>query len=165
MILNESSLFASFNSINRYSARDIADLTFLYLVSLHVLRSNWETATFAKTYANKTLSWNDWDIDNINGTDLYQLLSITLYHSEKFMKHIKDLKSSETLLHDLLLNSYDVKQFLRNITSSTYSDSLSSRLLLKFERDLRISVSNYKSVRRICSDWNSSHIDHEAKFN
>jgi hypothetical protein len=163
MKLGESSLLASFSSVNRYSARDIADLTFLYCIALHVLRANWETASFAKTYAHKTIIYGNWDSPHINGTDLYQLLNITLYHSEKFINHLKNHEASQHLLHDILLQSSDVKRFLNNIMGSHYDDHLSGVLLLRFERNLRIGVTNYKSVRRICSDWNSSHVDDEAK--
>lgn len=163
MTLNESSLFASFSSVHRYSARDVADLTFLYLISLHVLRSEYHTAPLAKSYAQKTLVHGDWDDPYLSSTDLYQLLNITLSHSSKFREHLKDPNRSDSFLHDILLDSHDVKRFLQNIQKSGYDDELSARLLFRFERALRITVTNYKSVRRVCSDWNSAHIDHEAK--
>lgn len=163
MNLNESSLFSSFSSVHRYSARDVADLTFLYLISLHVLRSEYHTAPFAKSYAQKTLVHGDWDDPYLNSTDLYQLLNITLANSSKFREHLKDPSKSDVFLHDLMLDEYDVKRFLQNIQRSSYNDDLSARLLFRFERALRISVTNYKSVRRVCSDWNTAHIDHEAK--
>jgi hypothetical protein len=226
MKLNEGSLLASVSSINRYSARDIADLTFLYMIALHILRVNWETIGFAKNYASKTLSRNIMEatssptvyvkavpskkdvfkihaIDdpenelqghlkkgyeedketlrdfeatagvnviymNIeesfgsSSTDLNQLLTITLQHSDDFI-HLKNQEASKHLLHDLLLTSTDVTKFLRNIASSSYDDKLAARLLLRFERNLRVTVTNYKSVRRICSDWNTSSVDDEAK--
>jgi len=163
MNIKESSLFSSFSSVNRYNARDIADLTFLYLVSLHVLRAEWETAPFAKHYAQQTMAHGGFDNPHISNTDLYQLLNITLHHSQNYLNHLKNQKASETLIHDLMLDSHDVLRFLRNVAGSKYNDELSAMLLFRFERELRISVTNYKSFRRICSDWNSSHIDDEAK--
>lgn len=225
MKLTEGSLLTSISLINRYSARDIADLTFLYMIALHILRVNWETIGFAKNYASKTMSYNIMEttsptvyvkavpskknvfkihtIDDpenelqghlkkgqeeeketlrdfeatagihviymdieesfsSSSTDLSQLLTITLQHSDDFI-HLKNQEASKHLLHDLLLNSSDVKKFLRNVASSSYDDKLAARLLLHFERDLRVTVTNYKSVRRISSDWNTSHIDDEAK--
>jgi hypothetical protein len=163
MKISESSLFATFSSVSRFNARDIADLTFLYLVTLHILRSDWREAPLAKAYAGKTLSHGDFDDPFINNTDLYQLLYITLQNSNRFRPHLKNPVSSEVLLGDLDLDSHDVKNFLQNTASGHYNDALASRLLLRFERDLRVTVTNYKSVRRIASDWNTSHIDTEAK--
>ena len=158
MKLSESSLFASLGSVNRYNARDIADLTFLYLITLHILRSNWESIAFAKNYAHKTMIYGSWEHEHINSTDLYQLLYITLNHSSAFLSNLKNPTASKALIHDLMLDSHDVNRFLQNIAASTYNDHLSDRLLLKFERELRINVTNYKSVRRIAADWNTSHI-------
>jgi hypothetical protein len=163
MKISESSLFATFSSVNRFNARDIADLTFLYLITLHILRCEWKEAARAKTYAGQTLSHGSFDDPFINGTDLYQLLYITLQHSSRFQQHLKNRISSDLLLGDLDLHSSDVKIYLQNIASGHYNDALASRLLLKFERALRVTVTNYKSVRRIASDWNTSHIDTEAK--
>ena len=163
MNVTESSLFASFSSVNRYNARDIADLTFLYFITLHVLRVNWHSAPLARQYAQRTMSHGGWEDPYLSGTDLYQLLNITLAHSSNFVAHLKNPEASQALVHDLMLDSHDVKRFLQNIASSGYSDDLSARLLFRFERELRITVTNYKSVRRICVDWNTSHIDDEAK--
>lgn len=159
--VEESSLLKSFSSVHRYSARDVADLTFLYLIALHVLRSEWRSAPFARSYANK--SGGDWSHTNISGTDLRQLLSITLYHSNEYTKYLANQGSSKQLLHDLTLDKNEIRQFLHNASSGTYNDHLAARLLMSFERDLRIGVTNYKSVRRIAGDWNSSYIDNEAK--
>lgn len=162
-MIKESSLFSSFSSVNRFNARDIADLTFLYLITLHVLRAEWSSAPFAKHYASQTMAFGGFDDAHLSNTDLYQLLTITLHHSKNFTSHLKNPQASETLIHDLMLDSHDVMRFLKNIAGSRYDDHLAAMLLLRFERELRIGVTNYKSVRRICSDWNSSHIDDEAK--
>ena len=61
MNVTESSLFASFSSVNRYNARDIADLTFLYFITLHVLRVNWHSAPLARQYAQRTMSHGGWE--------------------------------------------------------------------------------------------------------
>jgi hypothetical protein len=163
MKLSESSLIRSISSVNRYNARDIADLTFLYCITLHLLRVDWASATFARTYANKTLIHGDWTHEHLNGTDLYQLLHITLTHSNNFIAHLRNKEASQQLLHDIVLSEYDVKRFLRNIASNNYNDDLSERLLLRMEQQLRISITNYKSVRRIASDWNQPHITQQGK--
>jgi len=54
-------------------------------------------------------------------------------------------------------------RFLRNLHSATFDPELSGRLLLQLERALKITTSNYKSMRRILSDWHLDHVDTEAK--
>ena len=163
MKLSESSLIRSISSVNRYNARDIADLTFLYCITLHLLRVDWASATFARNYANKTLIHHDWSHEHLNGTDLYQLLHITLTHSNNFIAHLRNKQASQQLLHDIMLSESDVQRFLRNIAANHYNDDLSDRLLLRMEQQLRITTTNYRSVRRIACDWMQPHITHEGK--
>ena len=78
MNLQESSLLHSLSSLNRYNAKDIADLCFLYMVALHILRSEFDFAPQARSYASKTLGSGDFQNIRLNKTDLYQLLNILL---------------------------------------------------------------------------------------
>ena len=162
--IRESSLLQSLSSIKRYNARNVADLTFLFLITLHVLRSEWSSAPNAKLYASQTLAFGNWIDVKSSNTDLYQMLVILMSHKEYVTNLLQNHKASDALIHDIDLDPSDIKRFLRNIASSTYDFNLASRMLYQLERDLRITTTNYKSVRRICSDWNTSHIDDEAKM-
>lgn len=162
MNLQESSLLQNINSVKRYSAKDIADLLFLYLVTLHMLRCEFEFAPKAKTYAARTLSVGSWDHVRLNNTDLYQLLSIMMSKNAVWTTQLKQPAASHVLLSDVHVNEARVLKFLRNIQGSFNSRS-SAQMLLKFEHELKINITNYKSIRRIVGDWQESHVNTEAK--
>ena len=163
MKLAESNLLHSISSARRYNARDIADLCFLYMVTLHILRCEFEFAPQARSYAHKTLGSGDFSHVHINNTDLYQLLNILLAQNVLWTQELKNPQASNTFLSDIYLNQSDVIKFLRNIQKGGFNADMSARLLLKMEQQLRINVTNYKSVRRIASDWTEAHVDNHAK--
>lgn len=163
MTLQESSLLQSLNSLKRYNAKDIADLCFLYMVALHILRSEFEFAPQARSYASKTLGSGDFQHIHLNKTDLYQLLNILLAQDILWTDQLQNPSASHTFLTDIYLNHDDVVKFLRNIQQGGFNPTQSARLLLKMENQLKVSTTNYKSVRRIASDWNKAHVDKHAK--
>jgi hypothetical protein len=163
MNLQESSLLHSLSSLKRYNAKDIADLCFLYMVALHILRSEFDFAPQARSYASKTLGSGDFQNIRLNKTDLYQLLNILLAQDILWTDQLQNPSASHTFLTDIYLNHDDVVKFLRNIQQGGFNPTQSARLLLKMENQLKVSTTNYKSVRRIASDWNKGHVDKHAK--
>jgi hypothetical protein len=162
-MISESSLFKSLSMAHRYTARDMADLLFLYMLALHILRCEFESAPLARDYARSTLSLGNWDHVRINNTDLYQLLNVILAQNPGWTVHLRNPSASNLLLADLTLDGHTVKQFLQNIAHAGFDADRSGRLLLKIEQQLRIAVTNYKSMRRIAADWMHSHVDTHAK--
>ncbi len=162
MELSESKLLPSLSAIGRYSGKDLAELCFLYLIALHVLRCNRGHVDFAKNYALHTYNppyvWSKG-----TSTDLHQFVSILVDHTHSLQSRAKLKKSSQQIFDSLHLSETDIKKFLSNVKSSYYDENMAGQLLLKFEQQLNISVSNYRSVRRISSDWNKSHVDDEAR--
>lgn len=163
MKLQESSLLYSLSSLKRYNAKDVADLCFLYMVALHILRNEFDFAPWARTYAHNTLGSGDFQHIHLNKTDLYQLLNILLAQDILWTDKLQNPAASHTFLTDIYLNHDDVVKFLKNIQQGGFNSTQSARLLLKMENQLKISVTNYKSVRRIASDWNKAHVDKHAK--
>lgn len=163
MKLQESSLLRGLSSVSRYSARDIADLCMLYLIGLHILRSEFSTAPFARDYARNTVSYNDWHVLRIHNTDLYQILNILMAKQRGWTDHLKNPHASDVFLQDVHVDPQIVKQLLHNMARPGFDPELGGRLLLLMERDLRIQVSNYRSMRRITSDWHHHHVTTEAK--
>ena len=40
---------------SNFNAKDMSELAFLYMVALHIMRSEYETAPFARQYAKQTM--------------------------------------------------------------------------------------------------------------
>lgn len=160
-MIKESTLLQNLSSARNFNARDLADLTFLYMIGLHILRLDFDHADWATHYASRSTS-QDWQHSKPSSTDLYQLLHLLLTANQDHWT-LRDPAASSTLLGDLELHPRDFSLFLRNISHKPYDEELARRLLLRAEKSLRIQNSNYRSVRRIAGDWSSSEVDTEAK--
>ena len=160
--LDENWLFRS-KHMQDFTARDVADLAFLYLVSLHVLRSEFDTAPFAIRYAKQTNAHSNFKAVDKNNTDLYQFLNILSDPDGMISDQLGHQESNKVFWHDMHFNANLTRQFLSNIASSTYSHTLQKRILFQLESQLHITVPNYRSMRRIAVDWDSSEVTSEAQ--
>lgn len=161
-MITESKLFPNLSRINKYSAKDVADLTFGYLLTLHMFRQEFEMAPWSIDYARKSMDAT-WKHTNLSKTDLYQFLNVLLHKSHTWTYYFKDQDASDLFLNELHLDVHVVQKFLHNIEQVNFDPENSGRLLLQLERDLKITTSNYKSMRRILSDWHMDHVTTEAK--
>ena len=59
--LCESRLIRNKKHINRYTAKDAADLVFLYACMLNILKNEFKYAPVASQYAKKTLMFNNFN--------------------------------------------------------------------------------------------------------
>lgn len=162
-MITEGSLLRGLSSMNRYSARDVADLCHLYLISLHILRSEFSSAPWAQDYARRTVRYQNWKTHRLHETDLYQLLHMLLNDHTVWHDHMKQKQASSLFLQDVHVREHQVKMFLNNLARPRFDAVLSGRLLMQLEKDLKIQVQNYRSMRRIASDWSQPHVDTEAK--
>jgi hypothetical protein len=163
MNLQEGSLLRGLSHMRRYSARDVADLCQLYLISLHILRSEFEHAPWAQKYTARTVAYQNWNTHRLYETDLYQLLHMLLNDHTVWHDHMKNPTASKLFLQDVHMSSSQVRMFLNNLARPKWDATLSGRLLMQLERNLKIQVQNYRSMRRIASDWSEPHVDTEAK--
>ena len=163
MHLIESKLLPNLSMLHRYSARDVADMCFCYMLALHMCRQEFETAPWCRTYAQNTLSVHDWRDTNLNKTDLHQLLSVLIGKNHTWTHYLKNEQASQLLLNEIYVDPHLMEMFLHNLQHVTFNTELSGRLLLQMERDLHVMTSNYKSMRRILTDWQEDHVTTEAK--
>jgi hypothetical protein len=160
--LNENWLFRS-RRINEFTAKDVTELAFLYLISLHVMRIEYETALFAQKYARKTSSHSNFmSVDRIN-TDLYQFLHMMSDQDGGMSSALQNQNLNELFWKNVKVNQSQIRKFLINIASGEYNEREQSRLLLQIETQLHITVPNYRSIRRISADWNSPKVSSEMR--
>lgn len=160
--LDENWLFRS-KRMQDFTARDVADLAFLYLVSLHILRIEFDTAPFAIRYAHQTNAHSNFKAVDKNSTDLYQFLNILSDPDGIISDQLGQQDSNKIFWHDMNFNANLTRQFLSNIAASTYNPPLQKRILFQLESQLHITVSNYRSMRRIAVDWDSHNVTSEAQ--
>lgn len=156
--LDENWLFRARGPDN-FTLRDIADLSFLYLICLHIMRCEYETAPTARGYAKRTASHSGFRSVDRTNTDLYQFLYILSNPSSETARILANRDANDVLWEELNFNSNTVKRFLDNIVNKKYDAATQKNLLFQIENQLHITVSNYRSMRRIAVEWSGNEID------
>lgn len=151
---NESKMFRN-AYLNQLTLRDTVDSVFLNLLTLYMLSKEFETRPFAQNYATKTLTFGNFAIPRVGGTDLYQGLHIILNPDGKTASELKAPEQNQALATQLKTNAKYVKDFLRGIASGTLDSTTAIRILYRLEGQMDIDVSNYKSLRRLIADWDN----------
>ena len=150
--LCESRLIRQKRQLNRYTAKDAADLVFLYACMLTILKNEFKYAPVAARYAKKTVMFNNFNVFRVNGTDMYILLT-GLIGTDDTSDMFSDKEASSLFLADLRVNEPQLKEWLRLTAKGVSRKSVDSAFLYRLERQLKINNSQYKSVRRLASDW------------
>lgn len=162
--LTESNLIRSKQSFSHFTGRDIAELAFLYLLTLEILRHHVKYVDVAKRYASQTMRYGSFAHFYAGGNDLYQMLHVLLGEDRaEAVSHLKDTKSSIKFLQNVTLDDRRTRDYLKAVARGSISRSTVTSYLLHAELKLKISVSNYRSMRRLISDWPDLS-EHERKL-
>lgn len=152
--LSESSLIRSEGSLKKFTARDVADYIFLYFMALEILRTEFDSAPFAVSYAEKTLAPGNIDSFRNTGTDLF-LLIYTLFgkNNENAFKNLDNQQANEVFIKSLGFDWTQAKKYLNGINHGNQASSSDRQFLLKLDTMLQIKISDYKSIRRLVVEW------------
>lgn len=150
--LSESRLFRDKNFFEKYNVREVADLLFQYLLVLTVLKKEFESLEFARQYAAKTVLNGGFRTWRYSQTDLGLMLFALLYDKGKTIP-FQDHVSNSAELQRLTIPEQEIVLFLRRIFNNSDDPSMDNRMLLKLERELRVTRSDFKNVRRIAPYW------------
>ncbi len=147
--LNESKMYRTRQQLETTEFRDVANFAFINILTLYLLYNTYETAPVAKQYAAKTNEFRGFRSYRQSGTDLYQALHSVITGNgaanpqEKF------------LLNNLNVDEREVSLFLQRLSSGQAVPNAQG-YLMRLERQLSITESDYKSARRIVADWNNT---------
>ncbi len=149
--LNESTLVRGEKDLKKFSSRDVADLIFLYFVSLYILSREFSSAPFAIKYAGKTLGAGDIDVMRSSGTDLHVLMHVLFGKMNmSSFNNLKDPEANKVFINTLNFDWSRAKKFLNDISNKS---DVNKRFLLELEEMLQIKTSDYKSLRRVAIEW------------
>jgi hypothetical protein len=149
--LCESRLIRQKKQVGRFTAKDAADLVFLYACCLNILKNEFKYAPVAAAYAKKTVMYNNFDVFRINGTDMYVFL-VGLLGTDDTSNLFSDKQASDMFISGLRVNQPQLKEWLR-LTAKGKTGSVDAQYLFRLERQLKIDNSQYKSIRRLATDW------------
>lgn len=144
--MNEARLFQNRDTLDGKSTRELADTCYLMILILEILRT--EDAGYAKSYANKTMLYNDFDKMRSNASDLHNIISILANQQDYEPKLSTDMTISLPL--------FAVKRYLRDIVEQRKDPTQDRQFFLKLETQLKISNSTLKNIRRSVGDWRTA---------
>lgn len=144
--LNESRMFRSKDRVAGTSNRAMADLAFLNMLTLYMLYNTYDFAPYAKAYANRTMTFGNFNQFRSSGTDLYVALS-SLKNGTSTAREKDQMQQARINLPEA-----KIKQYLTQMRQGR-SIVAPQSLFLQLERGLDIQNSNYRSVRRLIQDW------------
>jgi hypothetical protein len=149
--LNESRMFRTKQAFKKVTARQLADAAFMDIIALWILTNEYAYAPSAIEYARKTIVLGRFDTLQQSQTDLYLELHVLM---NKKSELLSDRANADSILLDRLhINKQDIITYLRKLATNQLTPSITRMTFQKLERDLMISDSNYRSVRRLAQEW------------
>jgi hypothetical protein len=149
--LNESKLFRTRRQLETSDIRSNLDFAFMNMLTLHTMYNDYKTAPAAQEYAKRTLQAGGGHFKNYktSGTDLYHALHAITTGTGKQGKEAA-IQAAKVRLPEV-----KIRQYLQQIANGR--DVISPQaFFMQLERGMDIQNSNYRSVRRIVSNWNNS---------
>lgn len=141
------------NYLSSMTLRDAVDNAFLSLLTLYIFNKEFETAPYAQAYAQRTMIYGGFKEPRTSGTDLYQALHMAIYPNSKTAGKLNGQEQNAALGTRLHIKEKMVKDFLRAIANGTLDRPTAIRLMYRLESQMNIDISNYKSIRRLITDW------------
>jgi hypothetical protein len=134
--------------------RNVADFAFLDLLTLFILHSEYETAPIAAKYADSTMSYRNFAKARLSGTDLYVSMNILSDPTSVFSHKIMQNADADAILRGKLkLNLPTVKRYLDMLADGSMTKDDAATLFLRLEKQLNITDSKLRSIRRLVQDW------------
>ena len=150
--LCESRLVRQKKQIKQFTAKDVADLIFLYACTLTILKNEFKYAPTAMAYAHKTRMYSNWNVFRTNGTDMYVLLC-ALVGTDDTNKLMADQEASQVFRNSISVNQPQLKQWFAFTAKGKVSPQIDGQFLFRLEKQLRVDNAQYKAIRRLASDW------------
>ena len=146
--ISESKLISSRQKLHSYDADELAELGYLYILSLRIILTEDETEEFGQHYCRKTARWGNFNTWRTDTTDLYVILYGLISDEAKLEPsdhHVRIHMPIDPLL---------VYRWIRNAADRRPDKALTHRLFVKLDTMFRIKDSSMRAIRRLVMDWN-----------
>lgn len=158
----ERSLITSNLSFEHYNAKDICDIIYVHFLTLQILHSEFHYNPIASKYAMKTLamSFNEF---SSSATDLACMIHILFgEHSDQLRKLLRNAEANDFFFRQIRPNPVSIRILLASYQKGIPSPNLEASSLIHMEKDLRITTTNYISIRVLVTQWTNG-IEHNDK--
>lgn len=134
--------------------RKVADFAFVDMLTLYILSNEYNTAPVSAGYAQKTMGFRNFLKPRLSGTDLYISLNILADPAGYFGQQITQNPEADTFLNKKMrFNLPTIKRYLDLLQDGKLSQNDAGVLMLRLEKQLVITDSKLKSMRRLAQDW------------
>ncbi len=145
--IQESRMTRSNRNQRMLSYTDCRERAFLILLMMQVMRHYRSHRDTAARYAHKTVMYRDYSRHRVDSSDLYNLFYF-ITGDETALGKLKNPGSAAKERKGILLSVGNLNGYLRSISKNTPTSSLDMDKLFQVERDLKIQVADYKTLRR-----------------
>ncbi len=133
------------NDLQRYTFQDIQERVYLSFLILSLLKTNPDTESWARSYADQTLTYSGFDAVRSSANDLHNMLAV-IDGREDIVKKLRNSGQAEALRQRNTLPTLAVKRYLRKLEDDY-------RFLTQLEKNLKITNAEYRQLRRSISDF------------
>lgn len=147
--LSESWLIPTRHHLGDFTAEQLAELAYLYLVGLRILLLEPTTTDWAKRYCRKT-AHDKFALWLSDGTDLYNML-FGLLDQDVTLKHPRESAAFRRRLR--LLDPVPLRRWLEANAAASTNEGATVRLFLGLDAMFRIGDGALRAVRRLVQDW------------
>ena len=147
--ITESRAFRSRQDLGNYTANDIGNIIYAYFLGLILMHNEFKYKRMSQQYASRTGSYGNFNFFRNNGTDLYLLIHSLMGTGS--IVQFKNDESSKRYIDRLQANAMSMREMLSILARSDLPDL--TRILLRFERELKVNESVLKKVRRLVTDY------------
>lgn len=142
--LLETRVLRNTDDLQNRSSHDLADLIFLTVLALNIIK--YYNSNFSANYARGTNMFNGFDGIRSSGTDLHNYLSVII-NMDRFMEKLRRPSAP------LSVPKLQLVTHLNTIGRGIVNHNQDNGVLLALQQELKITNSNYKSIRRLVQDW------------
>jgi len=140
--------------LKKYNARDVADLLFLHICALQMMKHEFYGLPEAQKYIKNSGNLIHFDYWSSHRNELYVLIHVLIGRfAEPQQRLLKDQEASRVFIERVKIDKQLLRKYLRLIAAGKTDESFERRFLLGLEHGLMISNSNYRAIRRLVMTW------------
>lgn len=160
--IRESRLFRSNTAVSLRTAEDIKNITFLYLMALCIMKGEFLTAPWVIEYLENTYKYGTtFTSMRRSGNDLYWSLFI-IFQKKYDLLNPKFEEANKLELSRSTINQQMLTLWVRKVIKGKALDDDDRRFFLSLEKTLNINIADYKSLRRLISNWDNLNNDQRS---
>jgi len=143
--VSEARIVRRQDDLSRYTYQEIEERVFISLMALAFLNKFGSTKSFAKQYANNTLTYGGFERVRTTANDLHNMMAV-LDGDKTVLDKLANKQQAKALRQRHILPTMAIKRYLR-----TFKDDY--KLLTTVERSLAINNTDYKNLRLAIADF------------